>query len=278
MPGPCWRTTTVRRLRRARADGPPLMTLSHWTALSDELDRWHGMGRVAGLWWRDDDAAAATPALDRLLSLAADHGVFPVLAVIPARADASLVPSLEKHLRVMVAQHGWAHASHAVPPAKKCELGDDRPAAVVLAELGQGRDRLAALFGARFRPVLVPPWNRIAGGVAAVLGGAGFTGLSTFAPRGPALPGLLQVNTHADPIGWRRGGGLDAETALAAAVAHLAAKREGRADAGEPTGLLTHHLVQDDETWAFVRRFLTVTVAHPAVRWRDGDGVFGDGP
>ncbi len=246
-----------------------------WTALGDELARWHAAGRVADLWWRDDDAVTATPALDRMLALAAAHGVFPVLAVIPARADDRLFHSLDPWPRVMVAQHGWAHTNHAVPPAKKCELGADRPTAVVLDELARGRDRLAALFGARFRPVLVPPWNRIADPVAAALGGAGFTGLSTFAPRKAAPPGLVPVNTHSDPIAWRHGGGLDAGAALAAAVAHLAARREGRADPGEPTGLLTHHLVQDEGTWAFVDRFIHVTAAHPAVRWLDGDAVFG---
>lgn len=254
------------------------MTSSPWTALSDELGRWHAEGRVADLWWRDDDAVNATPALDRLLSLTGAHGVFPVLAVIPAAARTSLFHSLAHHPRVMVAQHGWAHANHAAPPAKKCELGTERPAAAVLAELCRGRERLAALAGARFLPVLVPPWNRIADDVAAALGGVGFTGLSTFTPRGAAPPGLVQVNTHADPIAWRGGGGLDAEAALTAATAHLAAKREGHADGGEATGLLTHHLVQDDATWDFLARFLDVTAAHPAVRWRDGAALFGGAP
>lgn len=251
------------------------MTSSPWTALSDELGRWHADGLVADLWWRDDDAVDATPALDRLLSLTGAHGVRPVLAVIPARVHPSLISSLDAYPRVTVVQHGWAHTNHAAPPAKKCELGAGRPAAAVLAELRQGRERLAAVGGARFLPVLVPPWNRIAADVVAVLGGAGFTGLSTFTPRGAAPPGLVQINTHADPIAWRHGGGLDAAAALTAATAHLAAKREGRADAGEATGLLTHHLVQDDATWDFLARFLDVTATHPAVRWRDGAALFG---
>ncbi|MEK9660397.1 MAG: hypothetical protein VW644_01455, partial [Alphaproteobacteria bacterium] len=40
-----------------------------WDALAAELDVWAAAGRTATLWWRDDDADAASPALERLLAL-----------------------------------------------------------------------------------------------------------------------------------------------------------------------------------------------------------------
>jgi len=44
--------------------------------------------------------------------------------------------------------------------------------------------------------------------------------------------------------------------------------------AGEPTGILTHHLIQDEATDAFLDRLITATVAHPAVRWLDAGEIF----
>ena len=49
------------------------------------------------------------------------------------------------------------------------------------------------------------------------------------------------------------------------------------ADADEPTGILTHHLVQDDATDDFLLRLMALTAAHPAARWLDGGEVFAPG-
>ncbi|HYE00178.1 MAG TPA: hypothetical protein VEH84_12405, partial [Alphaproteobacteria bacterium] len=164
-----------------------------WDGLARELDLWGAAGRVATLWWRDDDAVAATPALDRLLAPALPL----TLAVIPAAAEPGLAERLRTAPAVTVAQHGWSHADHAPPGAKSIELGG-RPAAAVAADLAAGRDRLAALFGERFRPVLVPPWNRIDPAVLPLLPGLGYAGLSTFTPRraAEAAPRVVRVNSH----------------------------------------------------------------------------------
>ena len=59
--------------------------MSVFRPLTDEFDRWADQGLTATLWWRDDDAIAPTPALDRLLDAA---GPVPLtLAVIPALAE-----------------------------------------------------------------------------------------------------------------------------------------------------------------------------------------------
>src|SRR5205807_523163 len=116
----------------------------------------------ASFWWRDDDAAAPTAALDRLLGL----GSQPLaLAVIPANLDPALPGRLDGHRmdgrRIDVLQHGFAHRNHEPPDRKKAELGAARPPGAVLDELRAGWSRLAAAFGDRALPVLVPPWNRI---------------------------------------------------------------------------------------------------------------------
>ena len=48
--------------------------MATWTELDDELNRWAEAGIVADFWWRDDDAEAPGPELDRLLALAGAHG------------------------------------------------------------------------------------------------------------------------------------------------------------------------------------------------------------
>ncbi|MGQ9366335.1 polysaccharide deacetylase family protein [Azospirillum sp. ST 5-10] len=247
-----------------------------WSVLRAELDEWAADGRTATFWWRDDDATAATPALQRLRALSRDADVPLALAVVPAAAVPDLAAALADWPEAVAIQHGWAHVNHAGPAEKKCELGAGRPAGTVLAELAEGRRRLAALFGAAFLPVLAPPWNRIAPAVAARLPEAGLAGLSTFTARAAAGDGVPRVNTHVDPVDWRGGGGFVGDApALRAAVAHLAARRTGAADPDEPTGLLTHHLVMDAATWDFAARFLAETSAHPAGRWLHPRALFG---
>src|SRR5690348_451640 len=146
-----------------------------WPDLIAELDRWDAAGRVASLWWRDDDAATATPELAKLRSLA--RGTPLALAVIPALATADLAEALRDAQSIRVLQHGWRHENRATA-GKKCEYPAGLPASIVAAEVGAGRKRLAALFGERAMPVFVPPWNRIAPELLPVLAAAGMAALS----------------------------------------------------------------------------------------------------
>jgi hypothetical protein len=248
-----------------------------WTLLEEELESWRAEGRTATLWWRDDDAVTATPALERLLAQTGPAGIPLVLAVVPAGADPALATRLAEAGHVRVVQHGYAHRNHAPPGAKKCELGGGRPPAAVAAELSWGRTRLRELFGTRMLAVLVPPWNRIDPDLAQSLAGLGYTGLSLFGPRSAqaTAAGVATVNTHVDPIDWRGDRGFRGERdSLAALACHLRSRRLGEVDASEPTGLLTHHLDHDAAGWAFLRKLAAVTRRHPAVRWLPGEAVF----
>jgi hypothetical protein len=250
------------------------LTTADWSDLEGELDLWRQAGQSATLWWRDDDAVRPTPALDRLLALAG--GLPLALAVIPEPAGEALAQRLADCPCIGVLQHGWRHANHAPSDEKKAELGPHRPPDAMLGELAAGRRRLAALFGRRSIPVLTPPWNRMTAALVPLLRGAGYAGLSTAGPRRQAAPspGLIQVNTHADLVAWRSGGFVGTAAALGLIVGHLAARRTGAADAGEPTGLLTHHLVMDGESETFVARLIALTRAHKAVRWLAASEAF----
>lgn len=256
-------------LARAPAVSRPALPAADWALLAAALDRRAQRHGAVAVWWRDDDATAHTPALDRLLALRRETGWPLALAAIPAGAEPSLAARLAGEAEIDLLVHGLAHANHAPPGEKKAELAH-RPAAALEREAAQGlalaRARLGALLGVL--PVLVPPWNRIAPDLAAALPRLGFRGLSTFGPRGSAIPGLVQVNTHLDPVAWRTGRGLAEPRALLA----RAADTVGRGEA--PLGLLTHHLVQDARTWAFCAALLERLRAHPAVRVARADGLF----
>ena len=81
-------------------------SMSPWQQLSAELDQWQASGRVATLWWRDDDAAAVTPALERLLVLQRDRGVPLALAAIPARTREALARRLERNPQLRYSNTG----------------------------------------------------------------------------------------------------------------------------------------------------------------------------
>ncbi len=254
-------------------DPPPAS--ARWADLTEELDRWGAQGRKATLWWRDDDAVAPSHQLAGLVNLA--RGVPVALAVIPALIRPSLADWLENNAASSwrILQHGWRHVAHATD--KKSEFPATRDAGSVAAELACGRQRLQRIFGDRALPVLAPPWNRFAEKFLAPLAEAGLAGITALKPRRAAYPypGVAQANVHVDLIAWRGNRGFIGEgLALGGLVAHLAARRCGRVDCDEPTGILTHHLVQDEATGAFLARLTRLTLAHPAAAWLTPDAVF----
>jgi hypothetical protein len=244
-----------------------MLEAAAWEDLVAELDRWGEVGRQATLWWRDDDAIEPTPQLAALLRLAAPLPI--ALAVIPALARPELVDALEGASRVAVLQHGWQHANRT-EQGKKSEYPEGRSAAVVEAELGAGRARLTALFGRRAVPVFVPPWNRLAATFLPVLAASGLRGVSAMArPRAVAMPaGLTAIDAHVDVVAWRGDRGfIGTAAALGGLVAQLQARRLSRFDAAGPVGILTHHLIMDRLTTAFLERLVALTTGHDAVRW-----------
>jgi len=251
-----------------------------WDALTAELDRWAEAGGLIDLWWRDDDAVAATPALDRLLAIRQQAAVPLALAVIPARAEQGLADCLSGQPDIAALQHGYAHENHAGVTGKKSEFTAGRPLALRRTDLEVGRDRLQALFGARLLPVLVPPWNRAADDLLPILPDLGFAAISGFKPYADrqAAPGLIRLNTQVDPIDWHGGNpAAGAARALEAACTMLRGMRLGELPL-QPVGLLTHHLRHDQTAWDFTAAFLAAT-RHPAARWIDaGTALAAAGP
>lgn len=248
-----------------------------WDWLDRELQRWGDAGLQARFWWRDDDASAPCAALDRLLELGENSGVPLALAVIPASLHAELPARLAASRQVAILQHGYAHRSYAAPGERKLELGGARAIAAMIDDLETGFALLQQNFGEQFLPVLVPPWNRIDSGLLPALTRVGLRGISTMKARRAAhpAPGLLQVNAHLDPVHWRhRRGFVGVYPAIAILVQHLIAKRHGYRDPAEPTGLLTHHLEQNDAVWRFSAELLDFVMAHPAAACCDAASLW----
>jgi hypothetical protein len=246
-----------------------------WNDLASEISRWRDAGKPIEFWWRDDDATQPTSALERLLRLATQFKVPLALAVIPAQANPALFALLPAEADVL--QHGADHSNRAAPGEKKTEYPASEVMEVALARLAEGRQRLTDLAGARSLGVLAPPWNRIAAPLLPRLASCGFRGLSRYGARSraQAAPGVTQINTQVDIIDWKGSRGfIGAEQALLQATRHLAARRQGGADANEPTGWLTHHACHDEPAWAFLADLFGRLRSEPGVRWKSARGLF----
>jgi hypothetical protein len=263
--------------RLARPASPPRRATYDWSHLDEALRRAADAGVTVPVWWRDDDAIAHTPALDRLLGLAGRFGVPLALAAIPGRIEPSLPRRVADESGAVVLVHGWAHANHAGPGEKKAEFGAGRPLEALAGEAAAGLEAARAALGGRLLPVLVPPWNRVAPDLVGGLAALGYRGLSIFGPcpdPEPA-PGLVQVNTHVDPVDWRGTRGLLPPDILTRQLAAAVSARAGhRRNADEPIGLLTHHLIHDEPLWGYCEALLERLARHANLRYPSPRALF----
>lgn len=218
--------------------------------LEAELARWASAGRRPALWWRDDDARAATPALERLLAV---RGGLPLaLAVIPDGDLRGLAAGLTGQKDVIVGQHGSHHRNHRTSgPAGEYAL--DACPDIMAQQIEAGR---RAMGEAGIRPAFyTPPWNRLDGPLPGVLVDLGFTLLSAWPGEEGGHAGLFRRDAELDLLRWKgrarfRGAGKLLEA--------LRRKLEFRRVVGDdtPIGLLTHHLDHDAAAWRFLEWFV----------------------
>jgi hypothetical protein len=228
-----------------------------WRELQAALDERNAAGCPVQFWWRDDDASAPSPALERALGLSEKYGVPLALAVIPHDATPQLFQGL--HERVTVLQHGTDHRNRAAVGEKKTEYPAAEPASAALQRIADGLAKLRSLANRKFIPVVAPPWNRMRNELLDKLPGLGIRGISAYGPQKSSepAPGLRQVNTHVDVVAWRRGRRFVGEDEVLVSTLRHLRSMEG------PIGWLTHHAVHDAATWDFLERLFTVK----DVRW-----------
>ena len=261
--------------RPSRQNGP--VAVLDWSSLDDALAAAADAGRTIAFWWRDDDAVAHTPALDRLLHVTRSARVPIALAAIPSAIESSLAARIGENDEATLLVHGLSHRNHAPADQKKAEFGPHRPLDALVAD-ARAALRLARLrAGHALLPVFVPPWNRVAPALVEVLPALGYVGLSAAGNGRPpeTRPGIARFDTHVDPIDWRGARSLLEPGALVAHIAGMVRARLNGADPGEPIGLLTHHLIHDEAVWRFCAALIDRVSMHHSVRFMSPRLLFG---
>ena len=106
-------------------------------------------------------------------------------------------------------------------------------------------------------PILVPPWNRIDHTYFPFVE-EHYQALSLF--KNPTTDNKFQmINTQIDIIDWKREKQfLGEEASLSLFLSELQKRRFGAVDMAAPIGFLTHHLNHDNQSWAFLEKFLAL--------------------
>jgi hypothetical protein len=249
-----------------------------FTPLRDELCRWQDDLQDCTLWWRDDDLISDSSGLRKMQQLSEEYDVPALVAVIPATVDSALGSDTANMPTLIFCQHGHAHRSFAATGQSNSEFPATRPVAEIEEAVRSGQNTLEEVFGERFFPVFVPPWNAYREDLVPALASWGYTGLSQYGSRAEGMTnGVLRVNTHIDLVDWATAPEFQpgrAETLIEHLTDLLMKKRRKEIDPTKPIGILTHHRAMRDDAWDFFSGLLKLTSELPVVRWLSPHDVF----
>jgi hypothetical protein len=152
------------------------------------------------------------------------------------------------------------------------ELDGFRPAEQVLAEMRSGKTRLEKLFGERFKPIMVPPWNRVHAALLPGLAAQGFVGISgTGEGVGTEpVPGLRCIDCQIDVLRWKDGARFAGWQRSADELVSLLMDPAGESI----VGINTHHAVTDRDGWTFIASLNRLVADHPAAEWVPPQSLF----
>ena len=217
-----------------------------------ELRRWAACGHAPVLWWRDDDARAPSPALDRLLELARRFDSPITLAAVPDGDIGALARACRTVNGADLAIHGFRHENRAAPGQPSGEVNDQDRLADVISELGAA---LEVFQRSGVRPSLfVPPWNNAHPTLekALLLQGLSLSCYGQMRGEGPPQ----RLDTHLDVMRWKPRPRFRGAVRFLLRARRLLAERRKQDLWNEPLGLLTHHLDHDASTWRFLEAIL----------------------
>ncbi|UPG74161.1 hypothetical protein MVG78_08585 [Roseomonas gilardii subsp. gilardii] len=227
-----------------------------------ELSRWQALGHRPRLWLRDDDARQPGAALDRLLALCAVHGVPCAIAAIPDGPLGTLARRLRAEAGVTALQHGADHRNRRAAGEPSGEFAPDNTAATIRPLLAAGTARFRDAFPAA-PPAFVPPWNALHPALPALLREQGFTSLSAHGGPPAIEQGLRRLDVHLDLLRWKGGPRARPRAVLARQLRQALRARRRAGRFRQPIGVLTHHLVQDEESWTHLDWLLRL----PGLQW-----------
>ena len=87
--------------------------------------------------------------------------------------------------------------------------------------------------------------------------------------RIPVRATVPRIDAQIDVIDWRRRTVKDSRVIAKNIIGHLRLRRRGFIDIDRPIGLLTHHLVHDEETWRSCDGLLYCLGRHKAATFLD---------
>lgn len=219
-------------------------------------------------WWRDDDAVADTPSLQRLIATQQEYQSIPLhLASIPQLLETSLSPLIEKSPNVWILQHGFSHQNNASAGERKIELGGEQKQSTLSGNLSSGRETLKQRFADRYIDILVPPWNRVNATALTAIDSLHYLALSGLGLDKSQSDETTRLNVHIDIINWKQRCFVGTEPCLEKIVNQLKIRRTDPAHRHEPVGLMTHHLAHDSDCWKFLSDFLQLTTQHAGAQW-----------
>ena len=246
-------------------DGPPGGPI--WSTNSIDGAR---PGGLPTLWWRDDDAVAATPQLDGLLR-AGRRGAG------RAGGDPGAGPAGTRDCAGARSAAGCGPAAW-LAACRPCRARqEERISGREVGRGGRGRDRRRAgapqgdvRACARCRCWCRHGTDSPPNSLPLLAGSRDRGAVARWHARRrrrcrPGSPRSMFMSISSP-------GGATAAlsatgAALAALIGHLRARRLGEVDAAAPIGILTHHLIMDGATAAFLDRLVALTGAHAAIRW-----------
>lgn len=236
--------------------------------LNHELAIWRRAWRVPVLWWRDDDAREPTWQLDKLLEI---RGSLPItLAVIPDVDLHPLANRLGGAEGVTVAQHGVDHHNRLPEGGPRSEFAPDAPQGAINAAVAAGRARLVA---AGLPPIIfVPPWNEASDRLIAAIGAAKYETYSA-GVKGQPREGLRHIGAQVDILRWKGTPHFRGRRRIFDALRKQLEARRALGSYDKPIGLLTHHLVHDEDAWRFMKWF--VAYATHRFEWRGLEDLCG---
>jgi hypothetical protein len=217
------------------------------------------------IFFRDDDVDEDEATLRRVLRLFIERNAPINLGVIPGRLTADCADLLSQSACATPAmfelnQHGWAHLNHECE-GRKCEFGPSRTYAEQLADITQGRARMAEAFGQNWFPVFIPPWNRCTEETYRAIDHLGFRALS--AKRGGSVVTgyrFEEISITLDLYRWNDGARLKSAEELVDSLIVQLSRRQ-------TIGVALHHKVMDERAFSFLASLLDTLASHPAVRF-----------
>lgn len=234
----------------------PAQKTDPWQALMDEFTKWDTLKTRPKIWFRDDDVSKVTPAFETIISLFAKHETQLFAAAIPGLITGDDLRHLSQdHPNVTFWQHGYDHSNHALKGQKKIELGGAWPLNKARECLSNGKKKLEDLFGEKFEPIMVPPWNRIDDDFLDFTAST-YKAVSLYQNASPDLV-FQHINCQIDLIDWaNQKSFIGTETALSALILELQKRRFGIIASDQPIGILLHHLDHTPELTDFLGMLL----------------------